>query len=133
MAAPDTPQAVARTPWFSREGKFRFELGLRQGNDDFFKPSPHNAAILAARASLLETHPERHAAMREEGADLLREARSFAQWTGGVTLGGRGSVQDDCIALGKAWEPAVVPFLLLCLIKMTASNSERHGSRTSSS
>jgi hypothetical protein len=110
MAAPDTPQSAARIPWMSREGRFRFELGQRQGSDDFFRPSSQGAAILAARKSVLEAHPERHVAMREEGADLLREARPFAQQAGGITLGGRGSIHDDCLELGKAWEP---DFLLL--------------------
>lgn len=110
MAAPETAQSVARISWMSREGRFRFELGLRQGSDDFFKSSSQSAAILAARQSVLAAHPERHVAMQEEGADLLREARSFAQQIGGIALSSRGSIDEDCVELGKAWEP---DFLLL--------------------
>jgi hypothetical protein len=48
--------------------------------------------------------------MKEEGADLLRKVRSFAKQVGGITLGSGGSIHEDCIALGRCWEP---DFLLL--------------------
>src|SRR4051794_8374022 len=110
MAITDSPPSAPRTPWFSREGRFRFELGLRQGSDDFFNPSSQSATILAARDSVLETHPERHVAMKDEGAELLREVRSFAQQAGGFTLSDCGAIQEHALELGRKWEP---DFLLL--------------------
>jgi hypothetical protein len=105
-----TPSLAGRVPWFSREGSFRFELGLRQSSGDFFNASANQNAILAARVDLLDAQPHRHAAMLDEGADLLGRARSFAAEVSGVTPFHAGSPIQDCIELGKCWEP---DFLLL--------------------
>jgi dimethylamine monooxygenase subunit A len=110
MATIDTAQMAARVPWLSREGKFRFELGLRQSSGDFFKASADHDTVLAERTALLETHPERHAAMLDEGAELMRATRSFAQEVSGVSPQHGRSPLDECIQLGKCWEP---DFLLL--------------------
>jgi hypothetical protein len=110
MAAPDTSPAEARIPWLSREGRFRFELGLRQSSGDFFKASANQNAILAARAELLDDHPHRHAAMLEDGADLLHRAQACASEVSGVASRQGDSPLQECIELGKVWEP---DFLLL--------------------
>lgn len=97
-------------PWLAREGMFRFELGLRLGDDGFFKASPDAAAILAGRADVLAAHPARHAAMLDEGAELLAAVRAFARETAGVGPGRAVTGQECCVELGCTWEP---DFLLL--------------------
>lgn len=104
--------AAGRIPWLSREGKFRFELGLRQNDGTFFSPSPDRASILAARTQALDEHPARHAAILEEGENLLEEVRAFARESMDTDLGpsAEDSAWDDCVDLGRHWEP---DFLLL--------------------
>jgi hypothetical protein len=109
--ATDTAQASARIPWMSREGKFRFEMGLRQGDESFFQASSRNAEILAEREAVLTANPARYAAMLDEGADLLHKLRAFTRESAGISPGGEeGSITDLCVDLGKKWEP---DFLLL--------------------
>lgn len=110
MAEPDTSSSGGRIPWLSREGKFRFEVGLRQGDESFFQRSAGGSAILAERAAVLEAHPARYAAMLEEGAGLLDATRNLARELAGVSLREGGSTLEACVNLGKHWEP---DFLLL--------------------
>lgn len=110
MAGSDASQQTGRIPWLSREGKFRFELGLRQGDDSFFKQSSGGDTILAARRAVLEEHPARHAAMLDAGEDLLEEVCAFASEATETGLGNGESAWDTCVELGKSWEP---DFLLL--------------------
>jgi hypothetical protein len=110
MAVTETAQISGRVPWLSREGKFRFELGLRQVSGDFFASSADHDAVLADRAALLDSHPARHAAMLDEGADLIRLTRLFASEVSGVSPASKPSALEDCIDLGSHWEP---DFLLL--------------------
>jgi hypothetical protein len=113
MADLDTmPFLAGRVPWFSREGSFRFELGLRQSSGDFFNASANQSTILAARADLLDAQPFRHAAMLDEGAGLLRQARVFAIEVSEVAPRHGDSPLQECIELGKCWES---DFLLLKL------------------
>lgn len=86
------------TPWLAREGRFRFELGLRQGDESFFEPSADHEAILAARRGVLEAHPERHAALLDEGMPLLEELNAWRR------------TSLSLLELGRSWEP---DFLLL--------------------
>jgi hypothetical protein len=116
----ETPQASARIPWLSREGKFRFEMGLRQGDESFFQASSRNVEILAEREAVLTANPARYAAMLDEGADLLQKLRAYARKSAGVDLANDGaSITDPCIDLGRKWEP---DFLLL---KPTADGVHR--------
>ena len=85
-------------PWLSREGKFGFELGLRQGDESFFGPSADHVAILTARRTVLESHPDRHAALLDEGVPLLGDLNA---WRG---------THLPLLELGMNWEP---DFLLL--------------------
>ena len=98
------------SPWLSREGTFRFELGLRQGDEDFFKASSAAPNTLTARAAVLDAHPLRHAAMLDEGAELLERTAAFARDVAGVTMSDASSPTDQCLDLGRRWEP---DFLLL--------------------
>ena len=108
--SPDTHAGATRIPWLSREGKFRFELGLRQNDGSFFRPSSDAPSVLSARRDILAAHPTRHAAMLEEGTDLLNSARAFAQSASGASLSTHATSHDSCLDLGRSWEP---DFLLL--------------------
>lgn len=114
MAGSEAPAAAGRIPWLAREGKFRFELGLRQNDGSFFNSSADHAGILAARVRVLDEHPARHAAILEEGEALLEEVRAFAHENTsdgeGLTPNEGDSPWDDCVDLGRHWEP---DFLLL--------------------
>lgn len=101
---------ASTTPWLTREGAFRFELGLRPGSEDFFKLSADAPAILAKRREILATHGFRHAAMLDAGVPLLREAQRFAQDVAGIEGRETDDALADCIALSQYWEP---DFLLL--------------------
>lgn len=111
----DDASAVPRanagaTPWLSREGRFRFELGLRQGDVSFFQRSAESECILAARREVLAAHPERHAAMLGEGKELLHEAQAFAHQVADAPVKDCAPTLKQCLDLGRHWEP---DFLLL--------------------
>ncbi|MFZ4767969.1 MAG: heme-dependent oxidative N-demethylase subunit alpha family protein [Roseimicrobium sp.] len=96
--------------WLPRDGKFRFELGLRQGDDKFFQSSQDHKAILAARARVLAENPTRHLALLDEGVELLHETRNFAHKATGTLCNEQATPLAQCLELGKQWEP---DFLLL--------------------
>lgn len=108
--SPKADSETARIPWLSREGKFRFELGLRQNDGSFFASTPEHQEILSARQKILAEHPTRHAALLDEGRELLTAARLLAQESSGTSLCAHASPFDSCLDLGRHWEP---DFLLL--------------------
>ena len=59
--------------WFTDED-FRFRLGTVPGDaEGFFARSPEASTVLAERRHWLTTDPQRYAAMRPEGVDIVKE------------------------------------------------------------
>lgn len=89
---------------------FRFDMGLRRGNDSFFC-NCGESALLAERNRWLDAHPARHAAALPGSDALLAEVIEFVRALNpaiGISAGP--AVLDKTIALGRFWEP---DFLLL--------------------
>jgi hypothetical protein len=85
-------------------GAFEFQMGLRRGDEEFFRNRPENAALLSERAHWLAIDPERHTAQDPEGAGAITETIDFARAVN------PGLAADSLLILGREWEP---DFLLL--------------------
>ena len=87
-----------------KEGAFEFQMGMRRGDDEFFRNRPENRAVLEERRHWLAHEPERYAACEPEGEAALAEVMAFAR-----TMN-PGIAADSLVRLGESWEP---DFLLL--------------------
>ena len=81
-------------------GAFEFQLGLRRGDDDFFRNRAENRGLLEERRRWLASEPERYFAGDAPPAELLALARTMNP----------GIAADSLRTLGESWEP---DFLLL--------------------
>jgi hypothetical protein len=87
-----------------KEGAFEFQMGLRRGDEEFFRNRPENTALLAERAHWLATDPDRHTASEPNGETALTELLDYVRDVNPDLAA------DTLLALGRAWEP---DFLLL--------------------
>ena len=79
-------------------------MGLRRGEEAFFRNRPENIALLAERAHWLATDPNRHAACEPDGEVAILELLDY------VRTVNPGLAADSLLTLGREWEP---DFLLL--------------------
>ena len=79
-------------------------MGMRRGDDEFFRNRPENRAVLKERRHWLAHEPERYAGCKPEGKAALAEVMAFAR------AANPGIAADSLVGLGECWEP---DFLLL--------------------
>ena len=87
-----------------KDGAFEFHMGLRRGDDLFFRNRAEDRALLDERRCWLAHEPERYAACEPAGEAPLAELTTF------VRTMNPGIAADALVALGETWEP---DFLLL--------------------
>lgn len=94
------------------DGAYRFQLRFeRSAPEDFFRATPHHAALIAERRDWLARAPLAYAGLRPEGEAVMRAAGHCAGQWGGFPAGPeQTSAWEQCLALGQFWE---VDFLLL--------------------
>ncbi|HAM73160.1 MAG TPA: hypothetical protein DCM86_16105, partial [Verrucomicrobiales bacterium] len=107
-ASPDYDRLLVEPP-------FRFDMAIRRSAGAFFRNDPRaTETLLPERQELLRKHPDRHAALRPRGRELLAEAAGLATDLNGSSLtltpGPGGWDTAACRILGGIWEP---DFLLL--------------------
>lgn len=87
-------------------GAFRFELGVRRGDEAFFRHTPADASLLAERERWLVADPHLYARALPGSEPMLAEAVAFARGQS-VEIP---AITAEPVALGKVWAP---DFLLL--------------------
>lgn len=94
------------------EDDYKFQLRFERGDAaSFFAASSHHAELLAQRRHSLRHEPDKHAGLLPEGVELLEETADLArEWNGYVPESETQSPWEECLELGKFWEP---DFLLL--------------------
>jgi len=78
-----------------KEGAFEFQMGLRRGDEEFFRNRPENTALIAERAHWLATDSDRHTACEPDGKAAINELLDY------VRTVNPGLDADSLLALGR--------------------------------